>query len=53
MKLKDWGNVKQRYLDPCQEKGWIEMTMPDKPTSPNQCFRITPAGLACVEAFEA
>ena len=34
------------------KKGWIEMTMPEKPRSPNQRFRITPVGRACVEAFE-
>ncbi|MDE0081463.1 MAG: DNA-processing protein DprA [Gammaproteobacteria bacterium] len=53
LNFKSWSNVKQRYLDPCQEKGWIEMTMPDKPTSRNQRFRITPAGRTCVEAREA
>ena len=53
LKLKSWSNVKQRYVDPCQEKGWIEMALPDKPTSRNQCFRITPAGRALVEAFQA
>ena len=53
LKLKSWAGVKQRYLDPCQEEGWIEMTMPDKPTSRNQRFRITPAGRAFVEAPEA
>ena len=53
LKLKDWGNVKKRYLDPCRHRGWIEMTIPEKPTSRNQRFRITPAGRACVEAVEA
>ena len=28
------------------------MTMPEKPSSPKQRFRITPDGRACVEAFE-
>ena len=43
-------NIKKRYLDPCLEGGWIEMTIPEKPSSRNQRFRITPFGRACVEA---
>ena len=50
--LKSWSHVKKQYLDPCQENDWIEMTMPDNPRSPNQRFRITPAGTAQIEAFE-
>ena len=45
-------DVPSLETDPCQEKGWIEMTMPEKPSSPKQRFRITPDGRACVEAFE-
>ncbi len=52
MKLKNWSNVKQRYLDPCLDQGWIEMTMPEKPHSPKQRFFITPVGRACVEGLE-
>ena len=52
LSLKSGSHVKKQYLDPCQEKGWIEMTMPEKPRSPKQRFRITPVGRACVEAFE-
>lgn len=52
MKLKNWSNVKRRYLDPCRDQGWIEMTNPEKPRSPKQRFFITPIGRACVEGLE-
>jgi len=52
MKLTNWSNVKRRYLDPCLDRGWIEMTMPEKPHSPKQRFFITPIGQACVEGLE-
>ena len=52
LNLKSPSNVKQRYLDPCKKKGWIEMTKPETPTSQNQRFYITPDGRACLEAFE-
>lgn len=52
LNLKPKTDIKKRYLDPCLEGGWIKMTMPKKPTSPNQRFRITPAGRACVVGSE-
>ena len=52
LKLKSGSDVKKRFLDPCLEKGWIEMTMPEKERSPKQRFRITLDGRACVKAFE-
>ncbi|MDE2877112.1 MAG: DNA-processing protein DprA [Gemmatimonadota bacterium] len=51
LSLKSWSNVKQRYLDPCRDQGWIEMTMPEKPRSPKQRFRLTPDGRDCLEAL--
>ena len=42
--LRNLGNLRKRYLKPCLEEGWIEMTIPDKPTSVNQRFRLTSAG---------
>ena len=42
--LRNLGNLRRRYLKPCLEQGWIEMTIPDKPTSVNQRFRLTAAG---------
>ena len=52
LELKSDSYVKQQFRDPCLEKGWIKMTMPEKPSSKKQRFRITPDGRACVEAFE-
>ena len=42
--LNTWGNVRERYVNPCLDQNWIEMTIPKKPKSPNQRFRRTPAG---------
>ena len=50
LKLKNWSYAKKRYVDPFVKKGWIKMTMPEKPRSPKQRFLITPDGRACVEA---
>ena len=52
LKLKPATDIKNRYLDPCLEQGWIKMTMPKKPSSPKQRFRITSAGRARVKVFE-
>lgn len=54
LKLKNPSDVKKRFLDPCLEQGWIKMTMPRKPSSPKQRFRITSAGRARarVKVFE-
>ncbi|MGC6359135.1 Fic family protein [Bisgaard Taxon 45] len=32
------------YILPAMENGWVEMTLPDKPTSPNQQYRMTEKG---------
>ena len=50
--LKSRGNLKRRYLDPCLAEGWIEVTMPERPSSPHQRFRITPVGSAHKEALK-
>ena len=44
MGLRHRGNLRQRYLEPCLQQGWIEPTIPDKPRSRNQRFRITTIG---------
>ncbi|MCY4571153.1 MAG: DNA-processing protein DprA [Gemmatimonadetes bacterium] len=52
LKLKNRSDVKKRFLDPCLEQGWIKMTVPEKPRSPKQRFRITSAGRARVKVFK-
>lgn len=42
--LRDRTHLRERYLNPCLEGGWIEMTVPDKPTSRLQCYRLTAEG---------
>ena len=42
--LRNLGNLRERYLKPCLDEGWIEMTIPEKPASVNQRFRLTSAG---------
>ena len=42
--LRNLGNLRERYLKPCLHAGWIEMTLPDRPSSVNQRFRLTSAG---------
>lgn len=49
LKLKPSTDIKKRYVDPCLEQGWIEMTMPEKPRSPHQRFHITAAGRRVAE----
>ena len=34
----------KRFIEPLLEKEWLEMTIPDKPTSGNQKYQTTPKG---------
>lgn len=42
--LKDRKDLRERYLGPCLRGGWVEMTIPDKPSSRVQKYRLTPKG---------
>ena len=43
---------RDQVLNPLIEAGFIEMTVPDKPRSPKQRYRTTPAGRAVLENTE-
>jgi predicted HTH transcriptional regulator len=43
--LRHVPNFRDNYLNPAIEQGFIEMTIPDKPNSPNQKYRLTAKGL--------
>ncbi|NUN08322.1 MAG: hypothetical protein HUU54_04020 [Ignavibacteriaceae bacterium] len=42
--IKDTKHFRNSYLKPALKKGWIEMTIPDKPKSKNQKYRLTEKG---------
>ncbi len=50
--LKNWGNVRKGYVNLCLDQNWIEMTIPEKPTSRNQRFRRTSAGRTLAKTFD-
>ncbi len=44
--LKDDDHVREAYILPALAAGFVEMTVPDKPNSRSQRYRLTPAGRA-------
>lgn len=48
--LKDRTHVRERYVNPSLEEGWIEMTIADKPNSRLQKYRLTAMGEAYLQA---
>jgi len=44
MGLKHRASFRKNYLHPCLEKGYIKQTLPDKPNSRLQKYRLTPKG---------
>lgn len=44
LRLKSQANFRERYLKPALEAGLIEMTIPDKPRSSRQKYRLTVKG---------
>lgn len=49
MDLKHRPSFLYTYLQPSLEAGYIEMTEPDKPKSPNQKYRLTAKGLEALK----
>jgi len=43
--LKNHTDTRKRYLDPLLQLGWVRMTIPEFPSSPNQKYIITESGL--------
>ena len=50
LNLKDRKSFRERYLHPALKAGLIAMTIPDKPNSRLQRYRLTPAGDAHLAA---
>jgi hypothetical protein len=48
--LKDRKSFRERYLQPALAAGLIRMTLPDKPNSRLQQYRLAPAGEAHLTA---
>jgi len=47
--LKDRKHFQEKYLRPALEAGLVEMTIPDKPLSSRQKYRLTPQGQAMLK----
>jgi ATP-dependent DNA helicase RecG len=47
--LSGQANFRDRYLEPALRLGLVEMTIPDKPRSSKQRYRITPRGLGVLK----
>ncbi len=47
--LKDRAHLRDRYVNPALAGGWIEMTLPDKPNSRLQRYRLTQEGIAILQ----
>ena len=49
--LKHRDNFMEQYLQPAINEGYVEMTIPDKPKSSKQQYRLTEKGLAFKESL--
>jgi len=48
-KIKNRKHFRKQYIDALLASGFLERTIPDKPSSPNQRYRTTAAGRAVLE----
>ena len=44
LSLKHSGNFRNNYILPALERGFIEMTIPESPSSPNQKYKLSTLG---------
>ena len=51
LNLKGQANFRERYLEPALEAELIEMTIPDKPKSSKQKYRLTDKGKALLDSL--
>lgn len=51
--LKDRAHLRQAYVEPALASGWIEYTIPDKPNSRLQRYRLTETGRAWLAARQS
>ena len=51
LQLKDRRHLRESYIGPALEQGLIEYTLPAKPTSPKQKYRITTIGWRILTAW--
>ena len=52
LELKGQSNFRDRYLGPALGAGLIEMTIPDKPRSSKQKYRLTEKGRKVLKGIE-
>jgi ATP-dependent DNA helicase RecG len=51
LQLRGEENFRQKYLVPALAGGFVEMTVPDKPQSRLQKYRLTSKGRQCLQAL--
>ena len=52
MDFTDRTKFRRKYIHPLMESGILELTIPDKPNSQNQKYRLTTKGLALKDALK-
>lgn len=52
LELKNRWHLRDMYVSPCLEAGLIERTIPEKPTSRLQKYRLTDKGRALLDQLE-
>ena len=50
--LRAQANFRDRYLIPAMEAEFLEMTIPDKPRSSKQKYRLTKKGLILLKSLQ-